>query len=206
MIDIRNIPRYVKDKIENIKHKREEYKRDKHTKENLLNNLIIGNEKPKKVHDILYSDLLAAYTSDVGKTLTTKRRLKVIFFIIVMFIFVFCFAVFCYAGIYLCNNLTTRQDEMTINETIISIVGIALPALSSLIVALIKIPTIITRYLFNKEEELYMKEIIKNLQDYDRDVYKIDYEITQRLENQNINGDDNKTDDTMTEFKGDIVV
>lgn len=195
----------IRNRIESIKRKWEENRKNKHKKEKLLDELIVGNEKPKKVHDILYSDLLAAYTSDVGKTLTTKRRLKVIFFAIVMIVFTLCFVAFSYVSIYLCNNLTIRQDEITLNETIISIAGIALPALSSLIVALIRIPTIITRYLFNKEEEQYMKEIIKNLQDYDKDVYKIDYEITQRLENQSASEGEPRVDDTMADFEGGMV-
>ena len=33
MINIRNIPQHIKNKIENIKHKWEEYKRDKRMKE-----------------------------------------------------------------------------------------------------------------------------------------------------------------------------
>lgn len=46
--------------------------------------------------------------------------------------------------------------------------SIAVPALVSFLTIFFVIPKVITEYLFNSEEEKYMSEIIKNIQNYDK--------------------------------------
>lgn len=58
---------------------------------------------------------------------------------------------------------------------------IVFPAISSLIVAFIKIPQIIAQYLFNVEEDSYMNSIIKNIQDYDKAMFAYEHRIDEML-------------------------
>lgn len=46
--------------------------------------------------------------------------------------------------------------------------SIVLPALVSFLTVFFDIPKVITEYLLNSEEEKYMSEIIKNIQNYDK--------------------------------------
>ena len=50
-----------------------------------------------------------------------------------------------------------------------------IPAISSLIVALLKIPEIIAEYLFNTEEDYFMNEIIRNIQEHDKAMYAMNH-------------------------------
>lgn len=44
-----------------------------------------------------------------------------------------------------------------------------------MIVALLKIPEIIAEYLFNTEEDYFMNEIIRNIQEHDKAMYAMNH-------------------------------
>ena len=66
-------------------------------------------------------------------------------------------------------------------EAILSLITVILPSISSLIVAFIKIPEIIARYLFNIKEDNYMNSVIKNIQDYDKSMFAMEHRIKELL-------------------------
>ena len=87
-------------------------------------------------------------------------------------------------------------------EAILSIVTIVIPAISSLIVAFIKIPEIIAQYLFNTKEDENMSLIIKNIQDYDTAMFEMEYKFDELLKDnkdQNEDVEDDNIEDSPTE-------
>lgn len=79
-------------------------------------------------------------------------------------------------------------------EAILSIVTIVVPAISSLIVAFIKIPEIIAQYLFNTKEDENMNLIIKNIQDYDTAMFEMEYKFDELLKDNKDQSEDVEDD------------
>lgn len=87
-------------------------------------------------------------------------------------------------------------------EAILSIAALVIPAISSLIVAFIKIPEIIAQYLFNAEEDKNMTTIIKNIQDYDKTMFEMEQKINQLLsshKDQSVEVEDDSIEESPTE-------
>lgn len=80
---------------------------------------------------------------------------------------------------------------------VLSMATIILPAISSLIVAFIKIPEIIAKYLFNTQEDDNMNKIIKNIQDYDRDMFAMEHKVEEALMLNKRKSDESKDDDMV---------
>lgn len=97
-------------------------------------------------------------------------------------------------------DLSKKLDKINDNkfEIILSVLTIILPAASSFVVAFLKIPEIIAKYLFNTEEERYMDSIIKNIQDYDREMFIATQQkiVESLLKNKN----NKETDDEFDDF------
>lgn len=54
---------------------------------------------------------------------------------------------------------------------------VLVPAISSLIVAFLKIPQIIAEYLLNMKEDNLMNSIIKNIQEYDKVMFAMEKDV-----------------------------
>lgn len=96
------------------------------------------------------------------------------------------------------------MNEVTI-EAILSVVTIVVPAISSLIVAFVKIPEIIAEYLFNTKEDENMSVIIKNIQDYDKAMFEMEYKFDELLKDnkdQNEEVEDENIDDPPNDSAG----
>lgn len=137
------------------------------------------------------------YVSSAKRNLISKFIFKLVFFIISVSCLIFViFLFFCsmnYA--FICLNSFDNLNDISF-ESILGIFTILLPALSSLIVAFLKIPEIIAQYLFNIEEESYMSSIIKNIQDYDTGMYELQHKVDKLIyENKEQSMDD--LDDEM---------
>lgn len=100
------------------------------------------------------------------------------------------------------SQSSVRQaDDITL-EAILSIAALVIPAISSLIVAFIKIPEIIAQYLFNAEEDKNMTTIIKNIQDYDKIMFEMEQKINQLLsshKDQSVEVEDDSIEESPTE-------
>lgn len=159
------------------------------------------SKPPKEIHEQLYSQLLYVYTDNIGENLKSKIKLKNRFFYTVMGVFILTFLG---GGVLFFKLFQWLQNEGTldITKSIVSVVGIAIPTLSTMVVSLIEIPKIITKYLFNVQEEKYMKQIIKNLQDYDKEVFGKECDINSRIEISRRNSEN--IDDSLGNFSGNI--
>lgn len=135
-------------------------------------------------HSKNYSDLLDIYINSTRKNLIMKRWFKIIFFVVTMCSLI-AIIFFFYTALQYAFKSFDKFDNLngvTI-EAILSIVTLIIPAISSLVVAFVKIPEIIAQYLFSTEEDNNMTTIIKNIQDYDKDMFAMEHKIEELLMN-----------------------
>ena len=111
--------------------------------------------------EISDSDLQARDTADIKVTLRSKRKLKEEFYDICVFLLIFTCTVFCLVILLMILGLVPSDS-----------VAIPVGIIVSFLTVFIVIPHTITTYLFNTEEEKYMAEIIKSVQDHDVEIRK----------------------------------
>lgn len=116
---------------------------------------------PKEQHDNAYTSILNAYAENINETLRSKKRFKKTFFILSYTLLAGSFLSFFLLIMYLIVKKPLTE--------VVEWCSVVVPALVSFLTVFIVIPKIIAEYLFNSEEEKYMSEIIKNLQDYDKE-------------------------------------
>ncbi|MCI9128382.1 hypothetical protein [Thomasclavelia cocleata] len=107
-----------------------------------------------------YTDILNHYEDYLENALTFKKNFRkciVIFFIVILGIVIL-------ALVFFIGYLVLKK-EFDINSLIALVTASA-----TLVSTLLIIPTKITEFLFNRDEEKNMSEIIKNIQDYDKNV------------------------------------
>lgn len=133
-------------------------------------------------HSKNYSKLLDFYVNSAKENITMKKWFKIIFFIVTMLSLIAIVYLFFKTFRYAFNSFDKFDslNEVTL-EAILSVVTIVVPAISSLIVAFVKIPEIIAEYLFNTKEDENMSVIIKNIQDYDKAMFEMEYKFDELL-------------------------
>ena len=110
----------------------------------------------KKRHEKSYTNILEGYENNITITLKRKLTYKTIVFWVSI-------ALLCVFPALLIWSFFFREVS-SMKDACIEI----LPLLISFLTVYIVIPKVITEYLFNAEEEKYMSDIIKNIQDYDK--------------------------------------
>lgn len=143
-----------------------------------------GNELSGQAikHSISYSDLLEIYVSSARWNVIIRNVLKILFFVITMGCFVIVVYIFCCSINYSFSIFERYSTSSDITwEVIVSVVTVLVPTISSLIVAFLKIPQIIAKYLFNIEEDNLMNSIIKNIQKYDKVMFAMEHDIEELL-------------------------
>lgn len=133
-------------------------------------------------HTKKYTDLLDSFITNTKSSNKLKSGLKIAFFIIIVLIMVGLAALFSYS-VYKAFNvimyLNTENNHST--ESVIGTVASIIPSLATMIVALIKLPKIIAKYLFNPEEDKNMVAIIEKIQNYDIQMYSLENDIEHLL-------------------------
>lgn len=126
--------------------------------------LYISDAQSIKSHNDDYSNLLKVYSEFIDETLSTKKKMKKCFFR-----FSFCVMVLVtiiMITLFIASLSAIISGDFELNDYI-------LPSASSLVSFLtvfIIIPKVIAEYLFNSGEEDIMKDIVKNIQDYDNSI------------------------------------
>ena len=155
------------------------------------------------IHSKNYSRLLDAYITATEDNMRMKMWLKAFFFLITVSSMLIIAIVFYKSINYVFRIVGSFHDLNNISiEAVLSLVTIILPSVSSLLVAFIKIPKIIAKYLFNADEDYYMSLILKNIQDYDRAVFAMEQEIEELLlknKDQEIAAADDEIEDSPIE-------
>lgn len=162
----------------------------------------IENEKNNKPHSVEilkhsqnYSKLLDAYVLSAMKNMTMKKWFKIIFFIVTM-----CSLIAVVIFFFITLNYAFKHFDKFENlngvtlEAILSMLTVIIPAISSLIVAFVKIPEIIAQYLFNTKEDDNMNLIIKNIQDYDKTMFAMEQQVYELIRNNKDQSEDVKDD------------
>lgn len=156
-------------------------------------------------HSKKYSQLLDIYVDSTQKNIKIKKWFKILFFIVTMCSLIFIVMIFYRAILFAFNTIDKYNSLNGITlETILSIVTVIVPAISSLIVAFIKIPEIIAQYLFNTKEDENMNSIIRNIQNYDMTMFAMEQKLNELLIN-NRDYDTEVEDDNIEDLPQEIV-
>lgn len=107
-----------------------------------------------------YSEVLDAYVSNTKKVLWIKLVFRVIFLLVSMGALVGIFAVFCAVLWWAANG----KIEAGYLETVVTIIS----SMAAMMTVFIVLPKIMTKYLFDVEEEKNIYNIVKQIQDYDQ--------------------------------------
>lgn len=146
------------------------------------------------IHSKSYSELLDIYVSATKRNMVMKDIYKFLFFLSTMGSLLFIVFIF-YKTLNYSFKIFNYQEIQKISiEMVLSVIAVIVPAMSSLIVAFIKIPKIIAKYLFNVQEENYMDSIIKNLQIHDQSMFALEHKLDIALA-------ENKEDASDDEFE-----
>lgn len=124
-----------------------------------------------------YIKILNAYQKQINDSVQRKNELKSKFFglirlimIILMGLFIVSiFAAFTLMGLMIYKNY---QSVAVITGAVTTV----LSTFVTMLISIFKLPQIIADYLFNKEEDQMMNEIIKNIQRYELDAVRIEKE------------------------------
>lgn len=115
-------------------------------------------------HNREYTNLLIAYVKDFKNNSETKLKNKKTLFVITMILFagipLFCLLLIATSLICLAFGWITAWE----------LVPEVIAALISLLGTFMAIPKIITKYLYNKNEDQNLAELIGKIQTYDRDI------------------------------------
>lgn len=112
-------------------------------------------------HEALYTDILKTYTDNINKTLLAKHEYKQCFFWVSIIILITTFI--------LLAGVLGSISSGTIHTDFLGYIPLIASTTITFLTIFIVIPKIITKYLFNSEEEKYMYQIIKSIQDYDKE-------------------------------------
>ena len=107
-----------------------------------------------------YSEVLDAYVSNTKKVLWIKLVFRVIFLLVSMGALVGIFVVFCAVLWWAANG----KIEAGYLETVVTIIS----SMAAMMTVFIVLPKIMTKYLFDVEEEKNIYNIVKQIQDYDQ--------------------------------------
>lgn len=122
-----------------------------------------------------YVDILNTYNKQIADSIDKKNTLKTNFFNLIkriMITLVFLFGVSVIVS-FLAFILMINKNYQSAGVITGAIVGM-LSTLSTMILSIFKLPEIIANYLFNKEEDKQMNEIIKNIQVYELEAVKLE--------------------------------
>lgn len=111
-----------------------------------------------------YSEILSVYTKNVKRVLWIKLIFRVIFLLVSVGALVGTFVLFC----VILRWIACEKIDIGYMEAIVSIVS----SMVSMITVFIVLPKIMTKYLFDIEEEKNIYNMVKQIQDYDQMIRK----------------------------------
>ncbi len=132
-----------------------------------------GAPSPHGEYTKAYVGILNTYKDQYGESSKSKKALKSDFFKMIKVLIYWMIAIFVIAvvgTIVLIGLMIGKKYTSTglIINTMVPIVS----SLVTMSISIIKLPKIIARYLFNKKEDNSIRDIIKNIQEYELTVLK----------------------------------
>ena len=136
------------------------------------------SDNKKSTHDRYtkaYVGILNAYKEQLSQSVTKKNDLKQNFFDsikMIMYIMVFTFGIVVVLSLIVMAIMAVFNSSSTqiLTGAIVSIIS----SFVTMVLGIYKLPQIIADYLFNKEEDQLMKEIIANIQKYELDADRVE--------------------------------
>lgn len=122
-----------------------------------------------------YVDMLNTYKDQMESSVKKKTELKDKFFRmirIIMVVLMLLFVVSILASFATFYFMIEKQYQSA--EVITGAVTAMISSFATMILSIFKLPKIIADYLFNKEEDNLMNEMMKNIQKYELDVVKLE--------------------------------
>lgn len=141
--------------------------------------MIQNNEQNEKMDDQktthekytdVYVDFLTQYKIQLSSSMSTKNILKGCFFGVIVFVMLVVVVAFLVVVWRAFDLLKLNSSIETVTASAVSIVS----SFVTVIVAILKLPQIVASYLFNKEEDNLMKEVISNIQNYEIKAIEMD--------------------------------
>lgn len=122
-----------------------------------------------------YVDILNTYKTQINDSVKNKNELKTKFFWLISIIMTVLTALFIISiyWSFKAFNLMIKNDYESVSVIVGAVTGM-ITTLSTMILSIFKLPEIIASYLFNKEEDNQMIEIIKNIQAYELQAVKLE--------------------------------
>ena len=132
-----------------------------------------GTKSPHIRYTDAYIGILDTYKKQYGESSKNKKALKSDFFKMIKVLIYWMIAIFVIAvvGTIILIGLMIGKKYTSTGL----IINTMVPIVSSLVtmsISIIKLPKIIARYLFNKKEDNSIRDIIKNIQEYEINVLK----------------------------------
>lgn len=132
-----------------------------------------------------YIKILSTYQKQIDDSIRRKNELKNKFFnlikgIIITLIILFIVSIFAF---FMLMILMVRSNYQSVS-VVTGAVTTMLSTFATMLISIFKLPQIIADYLFNKEEDQMMNEIIKNIQKYELDAVRIEKENKKKLESE----------------------
>lgn len=123
-----------------------------------------------KEYTAVYTDILNSYKEQIDSSVKQKQLLKNIFFGVIIGIMIALTLAFLWSIFSALKVFASSQSAVEIAGAITTIIS----SFSTMIVSIFKLPQIIAEYLFNKEEDNLMSQIIHDIQKYEIETYRIE--------------------------------
>lgn len=130
-----------------------------------------------------YVGILNTYNKQIKKSVKNKIDLKEKFFKMIRFvmycsIWFFCISILASFVLFTVMAIYGYQSVAIVTGAVTTLVS----SFVTLISSIISLPQIIAKYLFNKEEDQLMNDVIKNIQDYELEAVKKETERLIRMD------------------------
>ena len=122
-----------------------------------------------------YVGILNTYNSQISDSVSKKNELKSKFFSVIKGIMISLTVLFSLSIVlsFVLFFLMVGSQKNTV-ELLAGAITAIISSLSTMVLSIFKLPKIIADYLFNKEEDKLMNEIIKNIQKYEIDTLNLE--------------------------------
>ena len=142
-----------------------------------------ANDKHTEEHHARYTEsfvkLLDEYKTQVKNSSENKNKLKKDFFKVICVIMYTMIAAF--IGTLACTLYILYTKDISLSVISGAITAI-ISSFVTMLTAILKLPQIIANYLFNKDEDNQMVEIIKSIQQYEIGLAKSNYEAVEKAD------------------------
>lgn len=149
-------------------------------------------------HGNAYSEMLTYYKNNIIASVVIKWVLKVLFFVCIMGILLTLLIYFKKSLDYIFQIIKEENISDISIESVLGIISIVVPPICTLIVAFLKLPKLIGKYLFNKNEDDDMNVVIQSIQNHDREIYGINEEKKKGRSEESAKDEEKKKGDALT--------